>query len=573
MYAYLLEVDAYIGPQDPWVMSSGFWDDDADWLDSGFWIDGPDTSGGVETMRLATHTIVTRPTDTPANTLYDGRIVEAGSFSRSLVSGGRLGRSSASWGSIELANTDGALDAWLDYGLDGRAFTVMVLPVKGTPVSQAITLFRGTIAALESGNAADTLRLRIRDRLAELQVPLLTTRYAGTAIGAGLGVEGDTDLQDQLKPRVFGAPANIQPKVVNKYDLLYQVSVGAVSSIAVYDGGAALTNAGDYPVLSSMMAATVAPGAFVTCYDQGIFRLGGTPVLAVTADVIEDAIDLSAAAVTGRILGLLGVADIDQGSFDDLAASSPARVGLFVDAETTALELISQVLASTGAAITPDAEGLLQVIGLPAPEDVTPDPGVSWIMSGGAWDDGEGWGDAGVWHDEPLTDPSVGELTLRDLAEGGALSFGVGPDDAGVPAWSVVLNYGRVWQTMTEGQLAGVVNEDIVRKTYLASQWRQATAEDASIKTKHILASQISADTLLTVQSDAQAEAARLLSLYGERRDMLSFPTDTDRAPYDLGQVVTVNIPRFGYDAGRLMLVVGKHIDADKATTTLDLWG
>ena len=134
-----------------------------------------------------------------------------------------------------------------------------------------------------------------------------------------------------------------------------------------------------------------------------------------------------------------------------------------------------------------------------------------------------------------------------------------------------MLNWGRVWQTMTEGQIAGVV--DLARRTYLASQWRQATSEDASIKTKHLLASQITADTLLTLQADAQAEAARILGLYSSRRDMLSFPTDSDRAPYDLGEVVTVTLPRFGYDDGRPMLVVGKHIDADKAVTTLDLWG
>jgi len=538
MYAYLLEVEAYVGEQDPWIMSSGVWDDNAVWDDEGVWLDEPEANPGVETLYLATHTIATRPTETPANKLYDGRIVETGNFSRSLISQGRLGRASDSWGYIELANTDGGLDSWLDYGFDGRPFIIKSLPVQGMPVTQATTLFRGTIAALESGNAADTLRLRIRDRLAELQVPLLTVRYAGTSVSTGLGVEGDADLQDQLKPRVFGAAPNVQPKLVNKYDLLYQVSVGMVSLITVYDGAAPLTNIGDYPVLSSMMAATVAPGEYVTCYALGIFRLGGTPVFVITADVVEDADDLSAAAVAGRILDLLDISadDRDQDSFDTLAASSPAQVGLFVDAETNALELITQVLGSS-AAIIPNTEGIFQVVGLA----------------------------------EPVAANTAGELTFRDLAEGGSFSFGVGPDDAGVPAWSVVLNWGRVWQTMTEGQIAGVV--DLARRTYLASQWRQATSEDASIKTKHLLASQITADTLLTLQADAQAEAARILGLYSSRRDMLSFPTDSDRAPYDLGEVVTVTLPRFGYDDGRPMLVVGKHIDADKAVTTLDLWG
>lgn len=275
MYSYLLEIDAWTGAR-------------------------------VQTLYLATHTIATGPADVPANTIYDGRIVEAGSFSRSLISQGRLGRSSDSWGFIELANADGGLDAWLNYGFDGRAFTLKVLDQKGQPVSQAKTLFRGTLAALESGSATDTLRLRIRDRLAELQVPMLTARYAGTSVGAGLGVEGDADLQGQLKPRVWGSVANIAPKLVNKYDLLYQVSSDSVSSILVYDGGAALSNIGDYPVLSSTMAATVSPGQYVTCYALGIFRLGGTPAFAVTADAVEDADDLSAAGIVSRMLESLG---------------------------------------------------------------------------------------------------------------------------------------------------------------------------------------------------------------------------------------------------------------------------
>lgn len=233
------------------------------------------------------------------------------------------------------------------------------------------------------------------------------------------------------------------------------------------------------------------------------------------------------------------MADVDAGSLYDLGQFNSATLGLYVDNETTALDLIGQVLSSIGAAIVPSSLGEFQAFGLKAPTD----------------------------------NDAEGELTLRDLAQGGAFSFGIGPDNAGVPAWSVVLNYGKVWSILTEGQLAGIVNEDLVRRTYLASQWRQVTSENAVIKTAHMLATQITDDTLLITLADAQAEADRRLGLYGVRRDLISFPTDMDRAPYDIGDVVKVTIPRFGYDKGRPMLVVGEHIDADKSTKTLDLWG
>jgi hypothetical protein len=516
------------------------WSDSDLWSDTEFWSDTTSSgSGGTTTLHLATHTITTSPTDSPANTIYSGRITEAGSFSKSLVSQGRLGRASDSWGFITLANSDGGLDLWLDYGFAGRGFVLRELANKGDPVSSAITLFRGTIAALESGNAADTLQLRIRDRLTELQVPVLTARYAGTSSSGGAGAEGEADLKDQLKPRVFGSVVNIQPKVANQYDLIYQVSITATSSIIVYDGGAALMNVGDFGTLAALLAATVAPGEYVTCLALGLFRLGGSPALTVTADVTEDAADLSAAGVVSRILDTIGISssDRDAATFTALGTFNSAPIGLYVDAETTALDLIGQVLGSIGGAIVSSADGLFQVFGLPATVAGSLPP----------------------------------ELTLRDLAEGGTFSFGVGPDQAGVPAWNVTLNYGKVWATMTEGQLAGVVG--VARRTYLASQWRQATAQNAAVKIKNPLASQLTLDTLLASQSDAETEANRQLGLYSVRRDLISFPTAIDRAPYELGDRVTLTIPRFGYDSGRAMSVVGRHVDADKRVVTLDLWG
>lgn len=515
------------------------WNDSEVWSDTDYWSDGTSGgAGGTTILRLATHTIATSPTDNPPNAIYAGRITEAGSFSKSLISQGRLGRASDSWGFITLANADGGLDPWLDYGFAGRAFALKALAKKGDPVSSATTLFRGTIAALESGNAADTLQLRIRDRLTELQVPVLTVRYAGTSTSGGAGIEGEADLKSTIKPRVFGSVVNIQPKVANQYDLIYQVSIKAVSSITAYDGAAALTNVGDHADLATLLAATVAPGEYATCLVFGLFRLGGTPALTVTADVTEDAGDISAAGIVSRILDAIGISlsDRDAASFTALAAFNSAPIGLYVDAETTALDLIGQVLGSIGAAIVSSADGLFQVFGLPPPVGSLPP-----------------------------------ELTLRDLAQGGTFAFGIGPDAAGVPAWNVTLNYGKVWTTMNEGQINGVV--DLARRTYLGSQWRQASAQNSTVKIKNPLASQLTIDTLLTSQGDAETEANRLLGLYSVRRDLISFPTAIDRAPYELGDRVTVTMPRFGYDSGKVVFVVGKHIDADKGTVTLDLWG
>lgn len=519
MYAYLLEADAWTG-------------------------------AAVETLRLATHTIVTSPRDTPPDTIYAGRISDAGSISRSLASGGGLGRASVSYGFLELSAADGAYDPWLDYGFDGRPFVLRRLMQKGLPVGAAPVLFRGTLAGMDSSDATRVLRLKVRDRLAELAVPLLTERYAGTTVAGVVSAsptasdlaEGDTDLKGQLKGGIWGRVTSVPGKWANKFNLLVQFCANPVTSITVYDGGAPLTYRGDYPVISSLLNATLVPGEYATCLAKGIARLGGSPAFTVTADVVEGATlaDRSAARVAARMLDALGIAatDRDAASFDAAHAFNPAEVGIFLDGDTTGVEAIGQALDSIGAALVPSAQGVFQAIGL----------------------------------DEPGGAPA-GTLTERDLVQGGSTALGVSPgqENESVPAWSVEVAYGRVYQTLTAGQVAGSL--DLDRKTYLAEGSRKATTQDSSVKARHPLATELKVDSVLVNAADAQAEAARRLALYSVRRDRLSWPVSIDRAPYDLGQVVTVDVRRFGYAGGKPFRVIGREDDFSKRLATLTLWG
>lgn len=501
------------------------------------------TGSAVETLRLSTRTLATKPSDSPANTLYDGRITDAGQLDRSLFAdGGISGAPSSSSGAIEFANADGELDPWLGYGFDGRPFTLRYLRDPKLPLASAALVMRGSCARVEASDATKIMRLQIRDRLAALSVPLLSARYAGTTTSAGATAEGDVDLKDQIKPRVFGSVFNIAPKLVNRFNLIYQVSAGAVAWIAAYDGAVPLAFAGDYPTLAALVAATLAPGAYATCHSAGLFRLGGAAVFTITADVYEGATaaDRSAARVVGRMLDLLGPAatDRDLASFAAVHAFNAAEVGLFVDGDATALDLVGQVLNSIGAGLLPGATGTVELFAFAAP--------------------------AG---------PPVATYTRRDLlASNASLALVGGPsgDGEGIPAWSVVVNHSRVWQVMASGDVAGVVTAE--RKAYLASAYRQATAQAPATKTAHLLASEITIDSLLTSQAAAQAEATRRLGLYGVRRDRWAFPVPVDRAA-PIGSVVSLKMRRFGYDGGRLFRVIGRTDDFNTRTATLALWG
>lgn len=520
MYAYLLEADAWTG-------------------------------SAVETQRVSTITFVSRASDTPAHTLYDGRISDAGSVSRSLLSGGRIGRGTTSYGYIELANTDGELDPWIDYGFDGHAFTLRSLAERTSSLASAATLFRGTLSGLDASDALNSIRLTVRDRLGELSVPILTERYTGLTVGAVISpipstpnmAEGDLDLKGQFKPRVFGKVINVPGQLANRFNLLWQFSSSAVSSIVVYDGGAALTNLGDYPDLAALINGTIAPGNYATCLAQGMVRLGGSPVFAVTADVTDGATlaDRSAAQVASRILDAMGISsgDRDAASFDAVHAFNPAEVGVYLDSDTSALDVLGQVLDSIGAAIVPTAMGIYQLIAIAEPSG-----------------------------------PPAGTITLRDIIEGGAFTLGVsaGQDRENPAVWSVEVSWGLVYQPMSASEVAGTVS--LERRTYLASASRQAIIADATIKIKHPLASSLKVESLLTSQVDAEAEAVRLIFLYGTRRDVLRLPMDYEEGRlYDIGAVVSVQIDRFGYNAGKLFIVIGREDDFDENVTTLELWG
>lgn len=520
MYGYLLETDAWTG-------------------------------SAVTTLRTATSTFVTKASDTPAHTIYDGRISDAGSVNRTLLAGGRIGRATVSYGYLELANSDGELDPWIDYGFDGHPFTLRSLAEPGSSLSSATALFRGTLSGLDASDALNSIRLTVRDRLAELAVPLLTERYTGATLGAVISptpstpdmAEGDLELKDQFKPRIFGRVENVTGRLANRFDLIWQFSTSAIYEMRVYDGGALLVYEGDYTDLAALINATITPGSFATCAAQGMAKLGSSPVYTVTADVTEGAslADRSAAHVAGRILDAMGVSmgDRDVASFNAVHAFNPAEVGIYIDSDTSALDLLGQVLDSIGAAIVPTSLGIYQLIAL----------------------------------DEPSGTPA-GTLTIRDIVEGGSFTLGVsaGQDRDNPSVWSVEVSWGVIYQTMAAGEVAGAV--DLARKTYLAKPSRSAITEDATLKVKHPLASTLKVQTVLNYQADAEAEADRLLELYGTRRDVLKLPMSyEDGHVYDIGNVVSVQLNRFGYDAGKLFLVIGREDDFSENVTTLELWG
>ncbi|MBP2495378.1 hypothetical protein ABID82_002289 [Methylobacterium sp. PvP062] len=513
-------------------------------------------AGGVQTFYLADGPFNTAPDDLPANQHFHPSLQTPANFERALFStGSTSGASSIGYGEIVVVNAHGRYDAWPDYAFDGRPCIVKAIPTdpeNGKPLwsyRNAPVLIRGTVEAIDITDAFSTIRLRLYDRMTVLDKPLLTVKYAGTTTAGGLGVEGVEAQKDTGKPVIYGTKRNVAPVDVNPFDLIRQVSARACVSIKVFDGGVELTNVGDFATVAALTAAALSPGQYATCLALGLFRLGGAPVFPVTADVVA-AGPTSAAGIARQMLLDFGLtpADLDGPAFDALAAAAPASCGISVSGDTTAISAISQVLASIGGWIISDNLGVFTVGRLVLPQG------------------------------KPIA--AFDEWQCRGSIERQA----PGDSSNGIPAYRVTVLYGQIGQTQGDGDLAGAVPPSL--RADLALEWRSAMAESPAVKEQHLLAAEITIDTCLADAADAQAEAQRLLAIYGARRDVWRIKVDmtaldyrfddADGDPFTmairLGSVVRLTATRFLVPY-RDLVVIGRVEDCVNNRIQFDLWG
>lgn len=500
---------------------------------------------GLVTLRVASDGYRTSPADTPPNAVYDAAVKDPGNITRSLFADGKtMGQSQTATGEIVLANVEGRLDAWLTtYGFSGRAILIKRLSSQRAAYSSAEIVFKGTIESVDTPNALDSITLRLTDRRLELDKPLQNNRYGGTTTsGASVNVaDGTADMKDKIKPLVYGKVFLIEPVKVNPFDLIYQVSDGAVASIVAYDKGVPLVNAGNFTTPALLKAATLRAGTYGTCLTSGLFRYGGT-VLVPRADVVEGSTAnlRTAASCVDRMMtkmGLNGPSNMSGATWSALSALAPQEVGIYVTTDRTALDVMSEVLASIGGWIAPNSLGIFEVGRLSAPAATA------------AW-------------------------TLRlDKQSGATASLIKCPDsDKKLPFWRVVLNYLRVWSPYDANAVADSLTD--TRKSFLTTEWRESKAEQSSVKDKDLLAEELTKDTLLTTQADADAEAARLLALYSVDRVMLTCDVSrADAAPILMGSTGAVTWARYGFASGKKMVVIGRRVDPAKERVELTLWG
>ncbi|MGE0446383.1 MAG: hypothetical protein AB7P99_14240 [Vicinamibacterales bacterium] len=496
-------------------------------------IDAYDVGGAaLATLRMGSQGYTSQPTDTPASTYWHSHLAQPIDFARRIDHRDGLGGIARIDGETEIINIDGTWDSLLDnYAIDGRRILVRM----GRP-GDPLTNFGHVLVAfgLDVEGSRDSVRVRIDDGLARLDKPVQVAAYAGTG-----ALEGGADLKGKYRPLAFGQVLNVPAVLVDSVKLIYQVHAGAVDDIpAVYDRGVALVRGTDYASQSDLTTTAPTAGQYRVWPDGGYYRLGGTPAGTVTADVQGDAaggyVETTADVVQRILMAQAGftTADINFAAFAQTNADAPAAVGIWIGTDAVrTIDIVDALARGIGAFAGFTRYGVFAL-------------GVVTAPSGGGAAD--------------FTDENI--VTIERLLLPAALAPVV---------WRVSVGYQRNYTVQAD--LAASVS--VARRAFAAEEYRLATAEDATVKTAHLLARElVRVDGYFATQVDAEDEADRLLALFKERRGLYRLVTKMQALRLELGDVVSIDTSRFGFAGGRLARVVGYRLDTARAEIELTLY-
>jgi hypothetical protein len=496
---------------------------------------------------------------------YAPRLEQPLLFRRDIYSAqttGGAGRQS--YGELKLINNDSNLDFVRDYAIAGCRLRMLIgnagngLSDPGEPYDDFELLIVARVQQRLS-NTSD-LTIQLRDRLQDLAEPVPASKFLGdNVLPSGLeGVDTD-DLKDKPKPLLRGLAVNFAPPCVNTSRLIWQINDGSYGFAFVYDNGVVLTPGADYTDRNDMETNAPIAGTYRMWKAGGYFRLGAVPTGTVTATSWDytDTDDGSPARVALRVAtitptdgqGGIDATDIEYDDIEALDTANFSEVGAWWNNGETYASVLDAILTSVGAWYGFDRLGRFRVQRLELP--VSPYEVTFRIAS--------------------LSNPlALGEFDIINYR------FVPSSDpERGLPSYRVSLEYARNFTVQSASTIAGSVSQ--ARRNFLSKAFQtEVTPDDPTIKQTYPMAVEKKVRTLLIQQADAATEAARLLEIFKEERHFLEIDVilARDLITYiDLGSVVNVVLPRFDYDAGKLMRVIGMQYNVAAGLLTLVLWG
>lgn len=295
--------------------------------------------------------------DSPASTAYEDILLRVPEIRWSM---GELlrGRSLITYGDIEIDNSSGARDSWLDDAWDNRPVRIY-LGDKSWHKQDFRQVFAGLTQDIRALDTS-TLALRIRDKQWMLHKNLSTT-----LISTGPAVQ-------RRSPVCYGQCKNVEPVMVDTTNAVYQVHDGPIEDVtAFYIGGVAQTRGVGYEATAGQLAAgqvrsLASVTGRVTCDVKG-------------AKVSSVYYDKTGAIIKRILLDRAGFTadEIDSTSLDRLDSLFPYSVGYFDNGEdTTIVEALDKLMESLAGYFAIDRSGKFY-----AAEFEAPVPGDTAVVS------------------------------------------------------------------------------------------------------------------------------------------------------------------------------------------------
>lgn len=506
--------------------------------------DGPGitVTGALTTVTASTHGYNSRGGDTPAHTHFPPVMAEGFNFGVELFRGidpaGSDGRDGGA-GEVRIIDPGGELDdAVTDYAWDGRDLELW----RGEKTA-AFSTWERVARMTTEGVLYDTREKRIR--LRDLQwrlygVELLADKYDGTG-----GINGDSGVIGQPRMQAYGRVFNMEPRLIDATNRVYQWHDRAVNSVtALRDGATAIVIDGDSADLTALLAASIATGHARTCNALGLVRLGAVTFYGLRLDGQGDAASVngftyveSRGAIARRLATSRGATplretdQLDLGSFVQMDALQPAATGFVFDGSISIGAAIDQVLQGCLGFFFVGLDGKMVVDHLREP-DTAPD----FII------------------EHPADTETAPQMI----------------------AWQAPRRQTRVgWRHNVAPQQPEALGSATETEQRLYSQeWSFAVSTDDVVRTRYPTAPDATIAGGYALEANASGEAARQQVLLGVRRERWRMGVRLDPFARVLGDTVQVEgFTRLGWTNPRRFRVVGVTAEASRGVVTLDLWG
>lgn len=404
------------------------------------------------------------------------------------------GSPSISFSDIEIANTGGIRDGWFNYVWANRRVQVFLGDARW-PRSSFRQVYDGVVDDIDSKDA-ETLNIRMLGKLQRLNNPISEATLGGT-----------TQNKDALIPLAFGECFNVTPLLKDPATLEYLYHNGAAEgAIEVRSNGAVPVTETDTPASGKFTLGVAPAGTTITASVQGD-KAGG--VYANDCSTLCQRIATNYGPTNSRF----SAGDLDATQLAAFKAANPQPMGLYCSDRENQLDAMQQLASSVGAQVVTTTLGLLRLVQVALPASGTP---------------------------KTITQQDIEYHSLKITQR--------------VPVRAAVkLGYCKNWTpqaTVAAGVPAGsaaLYAQDVMTKTV------SDPAVAAAYKLDQL---PVQEDTLLIVESDATTETNRRLALWKVPRTIYSMRAFRWWFLTELGDPVTLQLPRFSLSAGATGLVV-----------------